>query len=223
MNVTNEMPKRDGRRRSHSAEERSLAQEARDLILEDIVQCRLRPGEMVQLASLSDKYEMSKTPVREALTMLQDDGLVEAIPYRGYLIRPIDISEVNEIYYMRRLLEGAACELAAKNITDEDLEQLSRLTAPDTMVMTLEYDDYARTFHAVIAHASHIGRLEDFILRIYNDMRRLQYAGIGRPRPGAITHEHEEILDALRARDPELARRLMEEHIDNIRRRALET
>ena len=220
--MTNDMGKRDGRRRSHSGEAPSLTQVARALILEDIVQCRLRPGEMVRLASLADKYEMSKTPVREALTMLLDDGLVEAIPYRGYLIRPIDISEVNEIYFMRRLLEGAACELAAKSITEAELEQLSRLSAPDTMVMTLEYDDYARTFHAMIAHASRVERLEDFILRTYNDMRRLQYAGIGRPRPGAITHEHEEILVALRAGDPDLSRRLMEEHVDNIRRRALE-
>jgi DNA-binding GntR family transcriptional regulator len=221
--MTDEQRKRDGRRRSHSDEGRSLAQEARDLILEDIVQCRLRPGEMVQLATLAEKYDMSKTPVREALTMLQDDGLVEAIPYRGYVIRPIDISEINEIYFMRRLLEGAACELAAKNITDEELEQLGRLVAPETMVMTLEYDEYARTFHSVIARASGMEKLEDIVLRTYNDMRRLQYAGIGRPRPGVITDEHVGILEALRARDAERARQLMEEHIDNIRRRALET
>jgi DNA-binding GntR family transcriptional regulator len=214
--------KRDGRKRSHLQAQPSLAEEARDYILEDIIQCRLRPGEMIQLSPLADKYGMSKTPIREALTLLQREGLIESIPYKGYLVRPIDLDEVHEIYFMRQLLEGAAAELAAQRITEEEIEQLTNLRAPQTMVMTLEYDNYCRTFHLIIAKASRLSRLAETVMRTYNDMRRLQYAGIGRPRPEAITAEHEEILAALETRDPKRARKAMVEHISNIRQRALE-
>lgn len=215
--------KRDGRKRSHSDPQPSLSEEARVYILEDIIQCRLRPGEMIQLSGLAEKYGMSKTPIREALTLLQLEGLIEAIPYKGYLIRPIDIDEIYEIYFMRQLLEGAAAELAAKNITEDELERLGSLKAPQTMVMTLEYDNYCRTFHRIVAEASRLTRLAEAVMRTYNDMRRLQYAGIGRPRPEVITIEHDEIVDALRTGNPEQARTAMVDHIRNIRERALAT
>ena len=154
---------------------------------------------------------------------LQDEGLVEALPYRGYMVSEIDLGEINEIYYMRHLIEGAMSELAATHITEEELKTLTRLSAPETVVMNLEYDTYARSFHSTIAKASRNTRLEDAFKRTYNDMRRLQYAGIGRPRPDEITHEHEAILDALRSHDADKARQLMEDHIDSIRNRALST
>lgn len=199
----------------------ALAEEAKERVLEDIIQCRLRPGDMMQLSELAKKYGMSKTPVREALTLLQHDGLVEAIPYKGYLVKPIDPSDVEEIFFMRELLESAAAERAAERITAENLERLAALTAPHTVVMTLEYDRYAQSFHRIIAEASQSRRLAHQIMTVYSDVRRLQYAGIGRPRPAIITCEHDEIVAALRARDSQGAREAMAAHIRNIQRRAM--
>ncbi|HVM13481.1 MAG TPA: GntR family transcriptional regulator [Egibacteraceae bacterium] len=208
------------KRKNPSTPPGALADEARARMLEDIIQCRIRPGEMVQLSDLARRYEMSKTPVREALTLLERDGLVEPIPYKGYRIPPIDEADIEDIFFMRELLEGAAVEAAAGRITEEDLQRLEALEAPDTPVMTLHYDDYARTFHTIIAHASGMQRLARQVVDTYTDVRRLQYAGVGRPRPKVITQEHEEIVKALRARDGELAKKAMVEHIRNIRLRA---
>jgi DNA-binding GntR family transcriptional regulator len=199
----------------------ALAEDAKERVLEDIIQCRLRPGEMLQLSELARKYGMSKTPVREALTLLQQAGLVEAIPYKGYLVKPIDKDDVDDVFLMRELLEGAAAERAARRITEEDLERLDALQAPETMVMTLEYDRYAQTFHYIIAQATRSPRLAQQILSVYTDVRRLQYAGVGRPRPAVITYEHKEIVSALRARDPEAAGKAMVTHIQNIHQRAM--
>lgn len=211
----------DGRKRSGRAG-RSLATEAQERMLEDILQCRLRPGDMVQLSRLADRYRMSRMPIREALTALQREGLVVSVPYKGYLIRPLDVGDVDEIFFMRQLLEGAAAELAASSVTDDELSRLAALEAPETLIMTLDYDKYARTFHSIIAGASRNQRLEEAIIRTYNDVRRLQYAGIGHPRPDVIAEEHRKILVTLRAHDPDGARVAMLDHIANIRRRALE-
>ena len=93
---------------------------------------------------------------------------------------------------------------------------------PQVSQMTLDYDEYANRFHRTIVAASASPRLLSLFDQVYNDVRRIQYAGIGNPRPDLIHMEHEEVLDALAARDSERARMLMEKHIDAIRRRAME-
>jgi DNA-binding GntR family transcriptional regulator len=138
------------------------------------------------------------------------------------LIKPIDSVDVEEIFFMRQLLENAAAEAAAPLITPQELEELASLQAPQTLIMTLDYDRYAGTFHSIVASASRNQRLEEAIVRIYNDVRRLLYAGIGQPRPDIITQEHDEIIEALRRHDREAAGTAMSDHIANIRRRALQ-
>jgi DNA-binding GntR family transcriptional regulator len=194
----------------------------RERFLDDIVQCRFAPGSVIHLSTLADRYGISKTPVREALALLRQEGLVEVAPYKGYFVRPLDIREFNDIFAMRELLEVAAAELAAAHITDEQLRELEQLRAPGAPTMTLEYDRYAHHFHSLIAQASRNAKLAEFFELCYNDVRRLQYAGIGRPQPGIIAREHDELLDALRRRDAPAAAAAMRTHIRNIRRRALE-
>ena len=82
---------------------RSLADLARERIMQDIIQSRLLPGEIVQLKNLAEAYGMSRTPVREALTQLQQSGLVLAIPYKGYRIRPLEKRDIEDVIFMRGL------------------------------------------------------------------------------------------------------------------------
>ena len=197
--------------------------EAQRRILEDIIQGRLRPGSVIQLAGLAEKYGVSRTPVREALALLERQGLVQAIAYKGYLIRSIEPGDVRDVFFMRRLLEGSAAELACKRIEDSTLRRLRELQPPGGDEMTLQHDEYSREFHRTITEATGSPRLIKAFESTYNDVRRLQYAGIGASRrPDLIHNEHAAILESLEARDPKKARRLMEEHIDLMRTRALE-
>jgi DNA-binding GntR family transcriptional regulator len=213
--------KRDGRKDRHERQG-SLVEFVRERFLDDIIQGRFAQGRVIHLAALADRYGISKTPVREALALLRQEGLVEVAPYKGYYVRPLDLREFNDIFAMRELLEVAAAELAATHITNEQLRELERLRAPDVSTMTLEYDRYAHRFHSLIAQASRNTKLAEFFELCYNNVRRLQYAGIGRPQPRIIAQEHDEILDALRRRDAPAAAAAMRTHIQNIRRRALE-
>jgi acetamidase/formamidase/DNA-binding GntR family transcriptional regulator len=214
-------PKRDGRKergdRTHT-----LVSYVRERILDDIVQGRLASGEVFQLRTLADRYEVSKTPVREALSQLHRQGLVDSLPYKGYLVRPMDLSEFNEIFFLRELMEGVAAELAAKSMTDDDLDTLADMRPPtDTVGMSLAYDEYAHHFHALIARSTGSERLYDMFEMLYTDVRRLQYSGLGHPSAQHSSWEHQEIVTALRRRDPAAARSAMIRHVRNIKARAL--
>ena len=214
-------PRRDGRK-ERGERNGTLVNQVRERILDDIVQGHLVAGAVIQLRMLADRYEVSKTPVREALSQLQREGLVESLPYKGYIVRAIDLSEFNEIFYLRQMVEGAAAELAAERIGAEDLAELEGLEPPsDTAGMSLDYDHYAHLFHGLIARASGSRRLVDMFEKLYTDVRRLQYSGVGHPSAKESSLEHEQIMEAIRSHDPAAAREAMVRHVENIKARAL--
>ena len=210
----------DGRT-NRAGRDGSLVDEIRGHLLEDLVRCTLRPGQMIQLSRLAEDYGTSRTPVREALTQLERQGLVQAVPYKGYLVRPIDLADVHDVFFMRRLIEGAGAELAAKSISPAAIVKLRRMKAPNVTTMTIDYDRYAQGFHRTVATASGSPRLVETFDNLYNNVRRLMYAGIGDPRPDLISREHATIVDALASRDPAAARASMEQHITRIQQRAV--
>lgn len=212
----------DGRK-TRSSRGESLVEHVRRLILEDIIQVRLQPGTMLQLTELAERYGISRTPVREALGQLERQGLVAAIAYKGYLVKVIEPGDVHDVYLLRKTIEGAAAELAASRISAETIAELRSSRPAQVEKMTLEYDGYAQNFHGKIVSASGSPRLRAVFDDIYNDVRRIQYAGIGNPRPDLIHEEHLAIMDALAEGDASKSRLLMEQHIDAIRVRALES
>lgn len=214
--------KQDGRK-TRGSREGSLVEHVRRLILEDIIRGRIAPGTMLQLGEVADKYEVSRTPIREALTLLERQGLVSAMPYKGYLVRGIEPGDVRDVYLVRRVIEGAAIELATGRITPEALERLASSGPVEADTMRPEYDEYAHNFHRTIIESSGSPRLLDSFENLYNDVRRFQYAGIGNPRPDLGYAEHKAIIEAMLAGDPQLARARMDNHIDAIRTRALQS
>src|SRR2546430_17368702 len=112
--------KRDGRK-DRALRNGPLVADIHVQILDDIVRGVLAPGSMIHLAELAQRYEVSQTPVREALGQLQRDGVVESLPYKGYLVRPVDINAFNDIYLLRQLLVVEAAELAAPNMAHPEL------------------------------------------------------------------------------------------------------
>lgn len=201
---------------------RSLADLARERIMQDIIELRLYPGEIVQLKDLAEAYGMSRTPVREALAQMQQSGLVIAIPYKGYRIRPLDKHDIEDVIFMRALLEPAAAERAAVEITDDELAELVALRPPKTDKFNLTFDRYSERFHMLIGQASKSRRLADMIGTVYGDLARLQYAGLSRSVPKEIVAAHDKILNAIRKHDPEAARNAMAQHVLTVHAKALE-
>jgi DNA-binding GntR family transcriptional regulator len=191
----------------------SFADAARERIMQDILQLRLLPGEMVQLRDLADAYGMSRTPIREALKQLQQSGLVLAIPYKGYRIRPLDKHDVADVVFMRDFLEAKAAELAAERITVEELAALESLQPPHTDEVDLDFDRYSERFHTLIGVASGSRRLAEMIAMVFRDSERLQSAGLSHPVTTTIVADHAAIVDAIRRRDPQAARLAMSKHV----------
>lgn len=185
---------------------------------QDILTLALRPGQLLVERELAARFRVSKTPIREALALLEQDGLVEIVPRRGVLVTPVSVRDVRELFELRMALEGAAAQLAAGRITEDELARLDGLIAESRGAQAeaarrpgegkgwrrlLEIN---RAFHLTIARASGNVRLVRLIERTLDEMMRLIALGyeIG---------QHVEIVAALRTGDGEQARLAMVNHV----------
>lgn len=214
----------DGRK-TRTTRDETLVEQVRRTILSEIVEGQLRPGTVIRLPELAERYGVSRTPVREALAVLGREGVISSIPYKGYLVRPIEANDVSDVFFMRRILEPPAAELAAASLGRDEIQRLEHALSfppPTSAAMTLQFDEHNHDFHRTIVRAARSPRLFTTFEAVYNDVRRLQYAGIGKPRPDLIHQEHVDILSALARGDGKAARDLMTDHIDAMRRRAFQ-
>src|ERR671932_262027 len=180
----------------------SLARRAYEALKQDILTCELAPGTQIFEGELAARYGTSKTPVREALSWLGQEGLVQVLPRRGYLVAPVTLRDVQEVFQLRLLLETAAAELAAEHVSEEGLRQLKALVG-----VRYTYRDRAsyarflranREFHVAVAEASGNGRMAAFVSRLLEDMERILHLGLDlRDSADEMAAEHGELVDAL--------------------------
>jgi DNA-binding GntR family transcriptional regulator len=194
-----------------------------DLAFEGLQQAILtgviKPGERLTIAQLSEQLEMSSTPIREAIRLLEADGVITNKPHRGSTVATITPEEAEELYLIRAPVESLATKLATPHLTDADLERLDELHRE--MAAAVESgDDEALTranasWHLYIYSTSKATYLPRLILRLWMPVR---WGGLWVPeRREQAYREHTAILQALRARDAETASRLMFDHIDGAR------
>jgi DNA-binding GntR family transcriptional regulator len=193
----------------------SLRDQIVEVLREDILAHKLNPGSTLVEKVLAERFKVSKTPVREALTMLAHEGLVEVFPHKGYLVSGVTIKDVHDYFDLRMILECAAVEMAASKLTDEQLSHLESLVTPENSVEKFPTKlDRNSAFHSVIAHASGNERLARLIEGFLQEMRRLISVGW-------VPGEHFRLMAALRERSPQRAKEAMREHILTVRDNAL--
>jgi DNA-binding GntR family transcriptional regulator len=191
-----------------------------------LMDLQVAPGSRINMDALARQLSVSITPIREAFSRLEADGLVLKLALRGYTAAPLlSASEFEDLYEMRLQLEPWAAGRAAVNATEENLRELARefessRVAPED-----------RSYEGYRAFAEHDARLHRLIYQIAgNDMIlsaldrlhahlhlfRLNYSrGIGEESIA----EHRAIIDAVTGRDPEAAERAMREHLTQARQR----
>jgi DNA-binding GntR family transcriptional regulator len=180
-------------------------------------------GAQLDERTLAQDLAVSRTPLREAIATLVEEGLVERRPYRGNFVRVFTARQVNNLYQVRQALEGLAIRLAVPRITADDLEQIRAIL--DQCQDALERDDMAaysaadQRFHDSIARLSDNEVLIESLDRL---RRQIQLVRIRANRDSQVVQrtalERPRILSALEDRDADLAARLLEEHIDGVRR-----
>jgi DNA-binding GntR family transcriptional regulator len=205
----------------------SLGDQAYDVIKGDIVLCRLAPGAEFTEAALAERYRLGRASIRSALSRLSQDGFVNVVPRRGYVIAPITVKGVQEIFELRLILEPAAARIATGHV---DLQRLratnSWPTISDSTKQNLRFLTSNRAFHIAIAEATGNDRLAQAITTLHDEMARLLNLGLfssGR-EPDALQidyelqrQQHDVLIDSLAARDPDAAERAAREHIEHSR------
>lgn len=202
--------------------QRSLTARVYQELKRDIIHCEFRPGQAVYEGELAERYNVSKTPIREALSTLRQEGYLQVVPRRGYIISPISVQDVQNILYVRLLLEPAAAELAAQRVTGEQLQELRRLAQSDAAGRNWR-PGVNRSFHLALAEASGNAKLAEFIARLLEEVERLYYLGVdlGAEETDHPTY-HLALLDALMKGDHHLARDIMTQSVQASRKRILE-
>lgn len=178
----------------------------------------LYPGARVTENELADRFEVSRTPVREALQRLAAEGYVTILPKQGCYVRDIDIDEINQYYEVRIGLELRALELACQAMPDAQLRKLAAVWAPEQVprrppgVAVMVARD--ESFHLALAAGTGNGVLAAY-LKDVNDhihiVRRLDFTDLTRVEQ--TYREHHEVVQCVLARDLDGARQLLERHI----------
>jgi len=191
-------------------------------LYEEIKNGGLRPGERLVEQRLADDLGVSKTPVREALRKLSEQGLVEIEPYRGARIAEFSIDTLVEIMEIRAVLEGLAARNAAQYITDHQLKKLAGLdgqfadvakekTIQDWIAINWE-------FHQLIAGACKNAKLIELLSGLQQRMTISSVLGIAQNMSESV-EEHHKIFAALKEHDPVEAERSACRHVENTKRR----
>jgi DNA-binding GntR family transcriptional regulator len=194
----------------------SLAEETYRAIKRDIIRCELKPGERIVQGELAERYETSTTPIRDALHRLARQKLVRPIARFGYVVTPVTVEDVRELYEMRQVLEIAACRWAANRGSEERLAEL-RKDADFVYVYgdKASYSEFLAQnvdFHRAIACAASNHRLVDQLTDVLEELQRIFHLGLSlsrRDNAAVMRQGHLDLAEALWDRDADQAEELI--------------
>lgn len=207
--------------------EASLAQQAYQRLQQEILTCVLAPGQVISERELARKYEVSKTPMREALSQACHQGLVQRLPGRGYLVAPITIRDIRALFDLRLILETAAVERAARHTASALIAGLREMSAvkyqPDDPESHIHFLKTNRSFHLALAEAAGNPRLLALMADLFDELERLFHLGLRlRDSSEEMRREHQELVAALENGNVTAARQAITEQILASRDRILE-
>lgn len=179
---------------------------------------QLRPGERLRVNVLRDELQMSPTPIREALRLLQADGLVTYEPHLGIRVARLSPETTAELCLLRCTLEALAVELAVERLSDEDARELERMHEALTNAVEArggaEIIELNAQWHWRLYDAARSAHLADFIRRLWDRYPwRTMWVLPGRTRKSL--EEHEAVMEAIRGRDAHAAAEKMRTHIES--------
>lgn len=203
-----------------------VAEESGDGTLKNRIYAELRrsiimghrqPGEKINVRDIARHYGTSITPIRDALQMLHQEGLVTIKPHSGYLVTRLTLKQLRDLFELREILELGAVRRAATRISEEHIDQMERVFAGYTGDDDESYARYTaenRRFHCLIAKATGNQELTEMLGHVHDRLARfmvLRRAGQG------MRESHARIVEALRARDPEAACRALSDELADTR------
>ncbi|WP_283193479.1 MULTISPECIES: GntR family transcriptional regulator [Rhizobium] len=194
-----------------------------DILRDEILDLKLAPGSPVDEVLLAERFQMSRTPIREALVRLAGEGLIETLPNRSTLVSNIDLLNLNTYFDALVLMYRVTTRLAAQNHNAADLVAIRQLH--HQYAATVEARDLREmiavnaAFHTAIAEAGRNPYFTGLFRRLLDEGRRilrLYYNSYEEQFPQRFVDEHDEIIAAIEGRDLEAADRLGKIHGEQI-------
>ena len=180
-----------------------------------VVHGRYARGEWLREDAIAGEFGVSRTPVREALFQLAQDGLAEGLPKRGFRSLGFTVDDLEEAYEIRRVLELLALERAVHTLPIRELVEIRvRIQATAGNDDPLEHARIDGDLHQLIVDSSRSPRLIATLSGLYRIMRTFRELGFSAPEVRSLaTQEHIGLIAALASRDGERAMRALDEHI----------
>ncbi len=186
-----------------------------------IIQGRLKPGSRLTEQELVSILGVSRTPLREALLLLDSEGFINVLPRRGAIVSEISLSDVEEIYGAKGILEAAAAKLACDKISMETIEKLSAITDEmETIANDKKKDDRTllnlnAEFHQLLSNAGGNKKISQFIKNLRGQTLRYNYIYLSlKSRIDSSILDHRKIVDALKEKNKTTIEQLIIDHND---------
>jgi DNA-binding GntR family transcriptional regulator len=201
----------------------SLRDQAYEAIKDRIITCRFKPGECINEASVSALLGLGRTPVHQALDRLMLEEMVEVIPRKGVIIKPVILHDVLQMIDVRMINESQCARLAATRADDNHIQGMSKVIdqarkAIDRRdikaLMTLD-----REFHLLLAGASKNFELAEIVRKLNERSLRFWFISFTTPdHHHSFQQQHEDLFDAVRNHDADAAEQAMRVHIEAFRK-----
>lgn len=207
-----------GRPRRNGEANRTRAEQVRRALEEEIFAGSLRPGSKLDEEALAQRFGLSRTPIREAILQLANAGLVEKKPRQGAVVAPFELHRMVQMFEVMSEIEGVCCRYAARRMASEEIEALERhLQACRAECDENDLEGYFaanRVFHRAIYEGSHNEVLAEMAQNLALRLAPYRRYQLNHPqRIGESLAEHAGIVEALKARDPDLAYQRMRKHV----------
>lgn len=191
------------------------------LLREAIHSGQLPPGIRLIESELAEKMQIGRTPLREAIRQLQAEGLIKVVPNKGATVVTYSSNDIKEIYRICAVLEGMAASLAVENLTLSELDKIKTIQAKmETRELRAKRRKWCLTnkeLHSVYLRCSQSPRLLGLIKQQISQLDRYWFIllSISGMMEQSIS-QHSEIIQAFEKGDPDLVRRLVEDHIFSV-------
>lgn len=200
----------------------NLKTQAYSILKEKIVSCEYQPGSMLNEAQLADELGFSRTPIREAISILEMEGFLCIVPKKGILVTDVLLSDIVQIFQARMEIEPIALKLAGPKIPEEELLEWKRRFLSGEPSVEKSYELDTAMHLAIIGYCGN-SYIIDMMKKVFDkNTRVIVLSEENREHVKEALKEHLEILDCLLERDFDKAAVKMRSHVAGCRKAALD-
>lgn len=200
----------------------SLRDTAYEAIKRRIITCDLKPGEVLSEGVLSSELNIGRTPVHQAIDRLAADGLIDVLPRKGIMVKPISLNEIFDIIDVRLVNEAFCVRKVAELAEPADLARLSEnLDATWAAAKSREIEtmmNLDRAFHASLAASSRNSLLPDIMGNLHDRSTRIWFISLrSNEHHVRVCEQHAAVVEGIRKHDPDQAEKAIRDHIEAFR------